>query len=139
MTGHSLGAAIAAIAAVEIRNGGTNVELYTYGQPRIGGSEISDYITAQDKGGNYRVTHYDDPVPRLPPLLLGFRHISPEYYIGSGDYVPVTSADVDVYTGDVNFGGNTGNLRSLDDLDAHEWYFNNISHCDPSGGFEFRN
>ena len=139
ITGHSLGGAIADIAAVEIRNSGKNVELYTYGAPRIGGAKVSDYISNQKKGGNYRVTHYDDPVPRLPPLAFGFRHISPEYYIKSGNLVPVTAQDINIYTGNLNLGGNTGSVQSLTDTDAHGWYFNNISHCNPGGDFEFKN
>ncbi len=136
MVGHSLGGAIAAIAAAEIRNGGTNADLYTYGQPRFAGSTLSNYITTQNKGGNFRVTHYDDPVPRLPPLALGFVHISPEYYIKTGNGIAVTAADVTELTGSVNFLGNTGNLKSLDDIAAHGWYFNNISACDTSNSLE---
>lgn len=64
IVGHSLGGAIAAIAAAELRNGGTPNELYTYGAPRIGKSTVSSYITNQ--GGNFRVTHYDDPVSTCP-------------------------------------------------------------------------
>ena len=138
VVGHSLGGAIAAIAAAELRDQGSNTDLYTYGQPRIGGSTISNYITNQNKGGNFRVTHYDDPVPRLPPLLLGFVHISPEYYIDTGNYVPVTAADITELTGSINLLGNTGNIGDGVDLDAHGWYFNNISSCDTSDSLEFK-
>ena len=138
VVGHSLGGAIAAIAAAELRNEGTSTDLYTYGQPRIGGATISDYITNQNKGGNFRVTHYDDPVPRLPPLLLGFVHISPEYYIRTGNYVPVTASDIDELTGSVNLLGNTLNIGNGFDLNAHGWYFNNISACDTNNSLEFK-
>ena len=136
VTGHSLGAAIAAIAAAEIRNSGTNADLYTYGQPRIGGSTVSSYITNQNKGGNFRVTHTDDPVPRLPPLILGFVHISPEYYISSATGAPVTANDITQYTGSVNLRGNTGNIGSGTDTAAHGWYFNKIGACDTSDSLE---
>ncbi|KAI9814195.1 MAG: hypothetical protein M1827_003361 [Pycnora praestabilis] len=135
-TGHSLGAAIADFAAAELRNQGYSVALYTFGSPRIGGAEISSYITSQP-GGNYRITHFDDPVPRLPPILLGFVHISPEYWITTGNEVAVTAQDINgPLTGSVNFAGNTGTTGF--DLTAHGWYFNNISSCYP-GGFEFKN
>ena len=134
--GHSLGAAIAAIAAAELRNSGTNVDLYTYGQPRIGSSAVSNYITNQNKGGNFRVTHTDDPVPRLPPLILGFVHISPEYYISSATGAPVTANDITKLTGSVNLLGNTGNVGSGTDVAAHGWYFNKISACDTSDSLE---
>lgn len=116
VVGHSLGGAIAAIAAAEIRNSGTSSDLYTYGQPRIGGSAVSNYITNQNKGGNFRVTHYDDPVPRLPPLILGFVHISPEYYIKTGNGVAVTASDITELTGSINLFGNTGNIGDGVDL-----------------------
>ena len=36
VTGHSLGGAGATIAGAYIRNGGWNLDLYTYGSPRVG-------------------------------------------------------------------------------------------------------
>lgn len=138
VVGHSLGGAIATIAAAEIRNSGTSSDLYTYGQPRIGGPTISNYITNQNQGGNFRVTHYDDPVPRLPPLIFDFVHISPEYYISTGDEVAVAASAINKLTGSINLFGNTGNIASLTDLTAHAWYFNNISACDTNDGVEFK-
>ncbi|KZF24362.1 alpha/beta-hydrolase [Xylona heveae TC161] len=132
VTGHSLGGAIADFAAAELRKAGYNAALYTFGSPRIAPAPLSDYITNNPGAGNYRVTHYDDPVPRLPPLLLGFVHISPEYWITTGNEVPVTPGVIEVLTGDVNLSGNTGEPPGLD-LDAHSWYFGNISAC---GNFE---
>jgi len=134
VVGHSLGGAIADFAAAELRNGGIDVALYTFGSPRIGGKAISDYISAQSSK-NYRVTHLNDPVPHLPPEILGFVHISPEYYISSANYVPVTTTDVTEYVGDDETQGNTG--QDTIDVNAHGWYFNNISDCYP-GGFELR-
>ncbi|KAJ3459934.1 hypothetical protein MRS44_016007 [Fusarium solani] len=93
ITGHSLGGAIASLAAAELRNNGYNVDLYTFGAPRVGDDALSTYITNQ-AGGNYRVTHYNDPVPRVPPMLVGYAHISPEYYISTPDLAPVTTADI---------------------------------------------
>lgn len=57
VTGHSLGGAIADLAAAEIRKSGITADLYTYGAPRIAGKVLSDFITNQNKGGNFRVTH----------------------------------------------------------------------------------
>jgi hypothetical protein len=117
----------------------THLSQYTYGAPRIGSATISDYITNQSPalGSTYRVTHKNDPVPRLPPVLLNFVHISPEYYISSGNGVPVTANDITVLTGNVNLSGNSGNNPLQLDTSAHLWYFGNISSC---GGddFEFK-
>ncbi|CAD6581197.1 MAG: hypothetical protein ASARMPRED_000441 [Alectoria sarmentosa] len=129
IVGHSLGGAIADVAAAEIRKAGTPADLYTYGAPRIAGPVLSDYITDQKAGGNYRTTHYDDPVPRLPPRALGFVHISPEYYIDTVTGVVPTAANVTALYGNVNLLGNTGNDRNKTDVAAHGWYFNHVSAC----------
>ncbi|KAL9046423.1 MAG: hypothetical protein Q9214_000735 [Letrouitia sp. 1 TL-2023] len=127
VTGHSLGGAIAAIAAAEIRNLGTKASLYTYGQPRIGGEEVSQFITDQNKGGNYRVTHTNDLVPKLPGQVLNFKHISPEYFITSANGVEVKQDDVKVCEGIGTRDCNAGTTDSS--TDAHGWYFNAISSC----------
>ena len=79
------------------------------------------------------MTHYDDPVPRLPPRALGFVHISPEYYIDTVTGVEVTAANITVLAGAVNMAGNTGNDRNRTDGAEHGWYFNSVSACGPSG------
>lgn len=124
--GHSLGGAIADLAAAELRQSGYTVALYTFGSPRIAGPNLSDFITNQP-GGNYRITHYNDPVPRLPPISFGFVHVSPEYYINKPNYQTVAASDISVYTGSVNYSGNTAWI--LTDVLAHTWYFNSIAEC----------
>ncbi|KAK0640348.1 Mono- and diacylglycerol lipase [Lasiodiplodia hormozganensis] len=132
--GHSLGGAVAVFAAAELRNSNYSVSLYTFGQPRIGGSKISDYITNQ--GDNYRITHKKDPVPKLPPVVLGYVHVSPEYYLTGANDEEVTIDGIEgPLEGSVNLKGNTGNLGV--DFDAHGWYFGNISICRPDV-FEFK-
>ncbi|KAL5119540.1 hypothetical protein ACEQ8H_002605 [Pleosporales sp. CAS-2024a] len=128
VVGHSLGAAIATLAAASLRNAGYTVALYNYGSPRVGGTAISSYITNQP-GGNYRVTHMNDPVPKLPTLLMGFVHISPEYYIDKGDGETVAPADMYVYQGMANvLVGDEATLAL--DINAHQWYFAKIYSCD---------
>lgn len=126
-TGHSLGAALAAIAATVFRDSGHTVQLYDYGQPRIGNLALAQYITGQSSGSNYRVTHTDDIVPKLPPEALGYDHFSPEYWITSGNNVTVTDADVDEIVGIDSTAGNDGTLD--DSTSAHDWYFIDISEC----------
>ncbi|KAF2192627.1 alpha/beta-hydrolase, partial [Zopfia rhizophila CBS 207.26] len=125
-TGHSLGGAIASLATAQLRKDGYTVALYTFGAPRIASSKLSDFITNQP-GGNYRVTHWNDPVPRLPPIAFNFVHISPEYYINKGNFQLVAEADIKIYPGSVNYGGNTAWIGT--DITAHTWYFNNIAEC----------
>jgi predicted lipase len=139
VTGHSLGGAVAILAAASLRNAGYTVALYNFGSPRIGGSKISSYITNQ-AGGNYRVTHWNDPVPKLPLLTMGYVHVSPEYYINKPNKQDVQTGDMKVYEGAINMKGNMAWL--LMDIEAHRWYFSSVYTCDAKktkrGGLEMR-
>ena len=126
VTGHSLGGAIAPFAAAQLRNEGLSVALYTFGSPRVGGSRISSYISNQS-GGNYRVTHWNDPVPKLPLIAMRYVHISPEYYIGVKNKIDVKASDFRVYDGAINLKGNSAWL--LTDVEAHRWYFTSMYTC----------
>ncbi|KAF1808669.1 alpha/beta-hydrolase [Eremomyces bilateralis CBS 781.70] len=132
-TGHSLGAAVATLAAADMRTMGLDISLYTFGAPRVGDSSLSTFISNQP-GGNYRLTHGSDLIPQLPPLLFGYRHISPEYFISSGQNIVPTPKDITIYSGDWNLSGNTGKLPG--NVVAHQWYFNRIASC--ASGFEWK-
>lgn len=56
VTGHSLGGAVATIAAATLRQYGYPCELYTYGSPRVFNSVGAAFVSTQP-GGNVRVTH----------------------------------------------------------------------------------
>jgi len=71
-TGHSLGAALATIAASRRPPDA----VYTFGSPRVG-NDI--FIDALSDIPIYRVVDCDDVVSFLPPELLGFRHVGKEY------------------------------------------------------------
>jgi len=127
ITGHSLGGAVATLAAASMRTAGYNVALYNFGSPRIGGSKISSYISNQ-RGGNFRVTHWNDPVPKMPLLTMGYVHISPEYYINKPSRQPVSAGDIQTFTGAANlFQGNQAWL--IMDVEAHRWYFDMVYTC----------
>lgn len=66
ISGHSLGAGIAALAFASLKGGPFSVTgLFTYGQPRTGNQEFADYLDrisgASDSaaGSLYRVTHFN--------------------------------------------------------------------------------
>ena len=65
-TGHSLGGAMATIAATRHKP----VALYTFGSPRVGGPKFIKNI----KCDHMRVMNNNDIVCRIPPSWLGFRH-----------------------------------------------------------------
>lgn len=129
VVGHSLGAAIATLAATDLRNNGYAATLYAYASPRVANEALAAHITNQ--GNNYRFTHTKDPVPHLPPLALGYVHISPEYYITSPNNVTVTTSDIQVLEGYVNFDGNTGQVST--DFSNHKYYFLEADGCKGPG------
>ncbi len=70
LTGHSLGGALATLAAAHIE--GASVRgLYTYGCPRVGDLPFVHTLPQQS---HYRFVHRDDWVPTIPPELLGYVH-----------------------------------------------------------------
>jgi hypothetical protein len=88
VTGHSLGAAVALHAAVDIiRTTGAHVHLYNYGEPRVGNPAFAAWAAATlTEGRQFRVTHARDPVPHLPPLDFGFIHTPHElWYDNNGN------------------------------------------------------
>lgn len=128
VTGHSLGGALATLSAADIRDSGHNATLYAFASPRVGNKLLADHITAQ--GNNNRFTHAQDPVPHLPPSILGFEHFSPGFFINSPTNATVTGNVIEVLKEDVDFDGITGSLEHTED---HAWYFGPINACSHSG------
>lgn len=135
VAGHSLGGALAILAAGDIRNQGDwwhdNVELYSYGSPRVGDTATVRFLS-QQSGKSYRVTAAQDPIPRLPFTSLGYQHTSPEFWIHSNPEDPGPD-DVNVLGGYFNPKG----VNQFDmshggfSMDDHRHYFGFISGCDP--------
>lgn len=82
VTGHSLGGGLAAIASASFAGLGFPVsEVFTFGEPRNGDATWAKYLSTVIPDDNYyRVTHFTDGVPQIPPTVLGYAHHSPEYY-----------------------------------------------------------
>ncbi|PRP74331.1 hypothetical protein PROFUN_15578 [Planoprotostelium fungivorum] len=88
VTGHSLGEAIATLAAADLaleRTVKNPVQLWTFGSPRVGNPTFSQYLDKMYLDESIRVTHNRDPVPRLPPQFLNLQHIDTEYWFTSPD------------------------------------------------------
>ncbi len=81
-TGHSLGAAMAAICAGRCRLSyirSSPRALFTYGSPRIGSRRYVNYVQLE----TYRWVNNNDIVTRVPPAWLGFCHKGQEIYLNA--------------------------------------------------------
>ncbi|UCH75851.1 MAG: lipase family protein [Rhodospirillales bacterium] len=76
MTGHSLGAALATLAA-SLR---PDAELITFGSPRVGDAAFSESVVRR-KGALRRYVNNRDIVCRLPTEHLGYRHVATPHLI----------------------------------------------------------
>jgi len=126
--GYSLGGAVATIAAAHLRVAGIPTNIVSFGSPRVGNKAFVNFVNAQ-AGTNYRVTHYNDPIPRFPGKLFGYRHTSPEIWLSTGGTTQTsyTLAQIKVCVGTENTSCNDG-TSSLD-LTAHKYYFQRVSSC----------
>lgn len=129
VTGHSLGGAIALLAALElstrplpvVRRSSTGgdgageslvatdaeadqdssgsvfipVDLYTFGEPRVGNRQFTVWATSVLPVGQQhrRLTHARDPVPHLPPQSWGYLHTPHEVWFPSDDAVAIHCND----------------------------------------------
>ena len=103
-TGHSMGAAVATLAAVAL-HGETRareVHVYHFGGPRVGDGAFAQYASlaltpyttsSSEKeaeplrrlgGLQYRITHRMDPVPHLPLRSMGYVHTVREIFYDNG-------------------------------------------------------
>ncbi len=94
ITGHSLGGAMAVLAAMDLTNRGFNVQsIYTYGQPRVGNKAFCSLYQQRFKGCSFRLVNKDDKVPESPPKnlsiagkkLMEYRHSPLSITIASGN------------------------------------------------------
>ncbi|MGD1854300.1 MAG: hypothetical protein ACFB2W_08605 [Leptolyngbyaceae cyanobacterium] len=68
ITGHSLGGALATMAAAALHENGVDVAgLYTFGQPRVGDLTFSRQLNANLSGKVFRFVNNNDIVPHVPP------------------------------------------------------------------------
>jgi len=77
-TGHSLGGALAIIAAERAarESSAPATAVYTFGSPRTGGQAFFDRYTSVLGNVTYRLIHGTDIVATVPPSLAGrFRHV----------------------------------------------------------------
>lgn len=88
VVGHSLGAAVTILAAMDIISKiSGDVSIYNFGEPRVGTQAFAVWASGRlPAGKQFRVTHRKDPVPHVPPMLLDFQHAPHElWYDNDGD------------------------------------------------------
>jgi hypothetical protein len=103
LVGHSLGGAVGALAALEMKVGlgWDDIIVTTFGEPRVGNSGFVKYLDeAFDlQGGESnpeqrayrRITHIGDPVPLLPLSEWGYRSHAGEFFISKSALYPKPS------------------------------------------------
>ncbi|KAF9007400.1 Alpha/Beta hydrolase protein [Cyathus striatus] len=80
--GHSLGGALALLAAVALQQNfpDSTVKTYSYGAPRAGNKSFAEFVNAQFGTRAHRVVHTNDGVPTIIPTYLGYHHHGIEYW-----------------------------------------------------------
>lgn len=87
VTGHSLGGAIATIAALDVQynitqHTGQAIGLYTFGAPRVGNSALVDSFSRRVPN-SYRFVYGWDIVTRVPRAWQGYEHVPELQSLGS--------------------------------------------------------
>lgn len=162
LVGHSLGGAVACLAALELKVGlgWDDLTVTTFGEPQAGNAAFASYVDqafglALDSGGHAsdadlegqayrRITHAGDPVPLLPLSEWGYRPHAGEVFIAKQQLSPGVE-DLRLCRGDEDegciaggadeglLGGIPMRLRLWQLLFAHRDYFWRLGLCVPGG------
>lgn len=157
IVGHSLGGAVACLAALELKLalGWDDVTVTTFGEPQVGNAGFVDFVDkvfdlveldGQDpdlqKRAYRRVTHVDDPVPLLPLNEWGYRPHGGEVFITKKQLSPgledlrTCRGDEDpkcIAGSDEGLLGIPSRLKLWQLLFAHRDYFWRLGLCVPGG------
>jgi triacylglycerol lipase len=118
ITGHSLGAALAALAALRASNAGLPPRaVYTFGMPRVGGPQFGLNYGELGKV-TYRLVHGIDLVARVPPSPLGFHHVGHLLQCAAGAKFDKTRLTPGTDSDDPPFSGELKNIiaRALENI-----------------------
>jgi Lipase (class 3) len=110
-TGHSLGAALATLAAFSVNNQEPPVvveaKLYVFGSPAVGNDVFANHLTGITAE---RYVNCCDIVSRIPPLSLGFQHVGVRKYIDKNGTIGTVA---------------NANAEDIDQSSARSDYFSN--------------
>ena len=90
ITGHSLGAALATLAAATLGDDKEDIPvngIYTFGQPRVGDRTFARNYNQDFSQIAFRFVNNNDVVTRVPPRTFGYRHVGRFLYIDSNDHL----------------------------------------------------
>ncbi|KYR00977.1 hypothetical protein DLAC_02418 [Tieghemostelium lacteum] len=86
ITGHSLGGALAILCALDVYESGYSqlpLEMYTFGNPRVGNVAFIEYFEQIVLQSIHRLVNDRDIVPHLPPIDLNFYHLPIEVWFNN--------------------------------------------------------
>lgn len=159
LVGHSLGGAVACLAALEMKlarpGWGDGLVVTTFGEPQAGNAGFAEFVDRVFGGGGLdgydpdlerrayrRVTHVSDPVPLLPLAEWGYRPHAGEVFI-TKEGVPPAVGDLRLCKGDEDpaciagsddeMAGVPSRLKLWQLLFAHRDYFWRLGLCVPGG------
>jgi triacylglycerol lipase len=96
IAGHSLGGALAALAAKYADSEGVSPRgVYVFGMPRAGGENFRDAYNAGLGPVTYRLVHGLDVVARIPPSGIGFRPVGRVLQCDDGEKFDSTALSTD--------------------------------------------
>jgi hypothetical protein len=106
VTGHSLGAANATLAALLCEQSGLRVSgLYNYGSPRVGDAGFAARFRESfpgDSGREYhRFVNERDLVTHVPPEPFGYRHVGAAHHIEADGAIRAEAAQGDAAPGEL--------------------------------------
>ena len=82
LTGHSLGGALATLAAAQlIQIDEPFFGVYTFGQPRCGDRDFARIFNVEAKSRFFRFQNNNDIVTRVPSRIMGYSHVGEFIYI----------------------------------------------------------
>ena len=83
LTGHSLGGALASLAAFRLHyfTDFSFQGLYTFGQPRVGSWAFCNFVNYELRERIFRFANNNDFVTFVPPFGFGYAHLGQLYYL----------------------------------------------------------
>ena len=122
VTGHSLGGALATLAAARFQEAGHPVAaVYTYGQPRVGHSDFRSPYESRLGEVTHRSINHIDLVTRVPLLLQKYRHIGQRIYFDAAGAVHVGASPWKIAMEDIKYRlAHFGRIQEAAGLSPHE-------------------